>query len=81
MQTTPRRDGTFDGAWWPRSRNLETQLPGYARADRAPGPPRPYRPGRRRPGRAHAPRDRRRSHGPHRLVRRSAGPPWTTARC
>ncbi|MGW2225517.1 DUF5994 family protein [Streptomyces formicae] len=32
MQTTPRRDGTFDGAWWPRSRNLETQLPGLIRA-------------------------------------------------
>lgn len=27
METTPRRDGTFDGAWWPRSRDLETQLP------------------------------------------------------
>ncbi|MEI5098665.1 DUF5994 family protein [Streptomyces sp. PmtG] len=32
MRTTPRRDGTFDGAWWPRSRNLETQLPDLVRA-------------------------------------------------
>ncbi|MGA4840507.1 DUF5994 family protein [Streptomyces sp. G45] len=32
METTPRRDGTFDGAWWPRSRDLETQLPGLIRA-------------------------------------------------
>ncbi|MEV8018844.1 DUF5994 family protein [Streptomyces sp. NPDC086554] len=32
MQMTPRRDGTFDGAWWPRSRNLETQLPDLIRA-------------------------------------------------
>ncbi|MFI8933199.1 DUF5994 family protein [Streptomyces sp. NPDC053474] len=32
MATTPRRDGTFDGAWWPRSRNLAVQLPGLIRA-------------------------------------------------
>ncbi|MFC6064775.1 DUF5994 family protein [Streptomyces ochraceiscleroticus] len=32
METTPRRDGTFDGAWWPHSRDLEAQLPGLLRA-------------------------------------------------
>ncbi|ARX85281.1 MULTISPECIES: DUF5994 family protein [Streptomyces] len=32
METTPRRDGTFDGAWWPRSRDLEGQLPDLIRA-------------------------------------------------
>ncbi|MWA15653.1 DUF5994 family protein [Streptomyces sp. BA2] len=32
METTPRRDGTFDGAWWPRTRDLETQLAGLIRA-------------------------------------------------
>ncbi|WP_264081191.1 DUF5994 family protein [Streptomyces spectabilis] len=32
MATTSRRDGTFDGAWWPRSRNLAAQLPGLIRA-------------------------------------------------
>ncbi|WP_172385907.1 DUF5994 family protein [Streptomyces sp. MNP-20] len=32
MATTSRRDGTFDGAWWPRSRNLGAQLPGLIRA-------------------------------------------------
>ncbi|WP_217560301.1 DUF5994 family protein [Streptomyces sp. GbtcB6] len=26
METTPKRTGTFDGAWWPRSRHLESQL-------------------------------------------------------
>ncbi|MFK8844173.1 DUF5994 family protein [Streptomyces sp. Ac-502] len=31
METTPRRDGTFDGTWWPRSRDLETELPGLMR--------------------------------------------------
>ncbi|MFI1505200.1 DUF5994 family protein [Streptomyces sp. NPDC020597] len=28
METTPRRSGTFDGAWWPRSRDLGGQLSG-----------------------------------------------------
>lgn len=32
METTPRRTGTFDGAWWPRSRDLESQLPGLLTA-------------------------------------------------
>ncbi|MGW7240958.1 DUF5994 family protein [Streptomyces sp. NPDC054804] len=27
METTPRRTGTFDGAWWPRTRDPESQLP------------------------------------------------------
>ncbi|MFD9392226.1 DUF5994 family protein [Streptomyces sp. NPDC060000] len=27
METTPRRTGTFDGAWWPRSSDLAGQLP------------------------------------------------------
>jgi hypothetical protein len=27
MRTTPRRTGTFDGAWWPRSRDLDSRLP------------------------------------------------------
>jgi hypothetical protein len=28
METTSSRVGLFDGAWWPRSRAIETQLPG-----------------------------------------------------
>jgi len=32
METTPRRTGTFDGAWWPRSRDLESQLSGLLAA-------------------------------------------------
>ncbi|MCX5369467.1 DUF5994 family protein [Streptomyces sp. NBC_00015] len=28
METTPRRTGTFDGAWWPRSRDVQSQLSG-----------------------------------------------------
>ncbi|MFI6495101.1 DUF5994 family protein [Streptomyces sp. NPDC050564] len=28
METTPHRTGTFDGAWWPRTRDLESQLSG-----------------------------------------------------
>ncbi|MEF3118183.1 DUF5994 family protein [Streptomyces chrestomyceticus] len=31
VETTPRRDGTFDGSWWPRSRDLGTELPGLLR--------------------------------------------------
>ncbi|MEV0494648.1 DUF5994 family protein [Streptomyces atratus] len=27
METTPDREGTFDGAWWPRSRDIASQLP------------------------------------------------------
>ncbi|WP_405999556.1 DUF5994 family protein [Streptomyces sp. NBC_00829] len=27
METTSSRAGLFDGAWWPRSRDIETQLP------------------------------------------------------
>ncbi|MFB7218348.1 DUF5994 family protein [Streptomyces sp. NPDC002596] len=27
METTSNREGTFDGAWWPRSRNIASQLP------------------------------------------------------
>jgi hypothetical protein len=26
METTPKRTGTFDGAWWPRSRDIGSQL-------------------------------------------------------
>ncbi|MFD9445391.1 DUF5994 family protein [Streptomyces sp. NPDC060006] len=26
METTPKRSGTFDGAWWPRSRRLRSEL-------------------------------------------------------
>jgi len=32
METTPKRTGTFDGAWWPRSRDLESQLSGLLAA-------------------------------------------------
>ncbi|MGW2051787.1 DUF5994 family protein [Streptomyces sp. NPDC001858] len=32
METTSKRTGTFDGAWWPRSRDLETQLSGLLAA-------------------------------------------------
>ncbi|MFF4587980.1 DUF5994 family protein [Streptomyces sp. NPDC001388] len=32
METTPKRTGTFDGAWWPRSRDLEGQLSGLLTA-------------------------------------------------
>ncbi|MFF4901419.1 DUF5994 family protein [Streptomyces sp. NPDC001068] len=28
METTARRTGTFDGAWWPRTRDPESQLDG-----------------------------------------------------
>ncbi|MEV0225528.1 DUF5994 family protein [Streptomyces sp. NPDC050704] len=28
METTPKRTGTFDGAWWPRSRDIGSQLSG-----------------------------------------------------
>ncbi|MFF3706434.1 DUF5994 family protein [Streptomyces phaeochromogenes] len=28
LETTSRRTGTFDGAWWPRSRDLGSQLSG-----------------------------------------------------
>ncbi|MFF1833558.1 DUF5994 family protein [Streptomyces sp. NPDC058231] len=27
METTSSREGTFDGAWWPRSRDVASQLP------------------------------------------------------
>ncbi|MGX5184669.1 DUF5994 family protein [Streptomyces avermitilis] len=32
METTPKRTGTFDGAWWPRSRDLASQLTGLLTA-------------------------------------------------
>jgi hypothetical protein len=32
LETTPARDGMFDGAWWPRSRDLGVQLPGLIAA-------------------------------------------------
>ncbi|MGP4047549.1 DUF5994 family protein [Streptomyces sp. 2A115] len=32
METTPKRTGTFDGAWWPRSRDLESELSGLVTA-------------------------------------------------
>jgi len=32
METTPRRTGTFDGAWWPRTRDLESELSGLLTA-------------------------------------------------
>ncbi|MFE7929081.1 DUF5994 family protein [Streptomyces sp. NPDC057456] len=32
METTSKRTGTFDGAWWPRSRDLESQLSGLIAA-------------------------------------------------
>ncbi|MFF5185460.1 DUF5994 family protein [Streptomyces sp. NPDC000345] len=32
VETTPKRTGTFDGAWWPRSRDLEGQLSGLLTA-------------------------------------------------
>ncbi|MET8327552.1 DUF5994 family protein [Streptomyces sp. NPDC005181] len=27
MEMTPNREGTFDGAWWPRTRHVASQLP------------------------------------------------------
>ncbi|WP_406397753.1 DUF5994 family protein [Streptomyces sp. NBC_00879] len=32
METTSSRVGLFDGAWWPRSRDIEAQLPGLITA-------------------------------------------------
>jgi hypothetical protein len=32
LETTSARDGMFDGAWWPRSRDLASQLPGLISA-------------------------------------------------
>ncbi|MGY0485770.1 DUF5994 family protein [Streptomyces sp. WG-D5] len=32
LATSPRRDGTFDGAWWPRSRDVDSQLPDLIRS-------------------------------------------------
>ncbi|MFI6663039.1 DUF5994 family protein [Streptomyces sp. NPDC050523] len=32
METTARRTGTFDGAWWPRTRDLKMQLSGLLTA-------------------------------------------------
>jgi hypothetical protein len=32
METTPKRTGTFDGAWWPRSRDLGRELSGLVTA-------------------------------------------------
>ncbi|NUK10338.1 hypothetical protein HRW18_20605 [Streptomyces lunaelactis] len=32
METTSSRVGLFDGAWWPRTRDLKTQLPGLITA-------------------------------------------------
>ncbi|MEU9012090.1 DUF5994 family protein [Streptomyces sp. NPDC048479] len=32
METTSSRVGLFDGAWWPSSRDIETQLPGLITA-------------------------------------------------
>ncbi|WP_251060276.1 DUF5994 family protein [Streptomyces sp. ISL-100] len=32
METTSSRVGLFDGAWWPRTRELKTQLPGLITA-------------------------------------------------
>ncbi|WP_266549381.1 DUF5994 family protein [Streptomyces sp. NBC_01142] len=32
LETTPSRTGMFDGAWWPRSRHIATQLPGLIAA-------------------------------------------------
>ncbi|MFJ3838849.1 DUF5994 family protein [Streptomyces sp. NPDC054904] len=28
LETTKSREGLLDGAWWPRTRNIETELPG-----------------------------------------------------
>jgi len=28
LQTAPSREGLFDGAWWPHSRNIHQELPG-----------------------------------------------------
>ncbi|MGW7314491.1 DUF5994 family protein [Streptomyces sp. NPDC054854] len=28
LETTRSREGLLDGAWWPRTRNIETELPG-----------------------------------------------------
>nr|WSY55170.1 DUF5994 family protein [Streptomyces sp. NBC_00886] len=32
METTPQRTGTFDGAWWPRTRDVESELSGLLTA-------------------------------------------------
>ena len=32
LRTTRSREGSLDGAWWPRSRNLTEQLPGLVEA-------------------------------------------------
>ncbi|MCT4352178.1 DUF5994 family protein [Streptomyces sp. Je 1-79] len=32
LQTTPAREGVLDGAWWPRSRNIATELPALIQA-------------------------------------------------
>ncbi|KOU63942.1 hypothetical protein ADK57_20415 [Streptomyces sp. MMG1533] len=32
LETTHERGGVLDGAWWPRSRNVATELPGLIRA-------------------------------------------------
>jgi hypothetical protein len=32
METTARRTGTFDGAWWPRTRDLTSELSGLLTA-------------------------------------------------
>lgn len=32
METTARRTGTFDGAWWPRTRDFESELSGLLTA-------------------------------------------------
>jgi hypothetical protein len=32
METTPHRTGTSDGAWWPRTRDLKSELSGLLTA-------------------------------------------------
>ncbi|MEV4556673.1 DUF5994 family protein [Kitasatospora sp. NPDC049285] len=32
LKTTQSREGTLDGAWWPRSRDVAAELPGLVRA-------------------------------------------------
>ncbi|MER6300836.1 DUF5994 family protein [Kitasatospora sp. NPDC001539] len=32
LETTQSREGVLDGAWWPRSRDVDSELPGLVRA-------------------------------------------------
>ncbi|WP_324616536.1 DUF5994 family protein [Streptomyces sp. NRRL B-3229] len=71
METTARRAWTFDGAWWPRTRDLKSQLSALLTALTAHlGPVARVGLDASDGGRGSGASVRRRAHGPYRPVRR-----------